>query len=55
MGLITIFGIVSILASLLTIAQILSGGSATYWILTVIATLVIALVAAIAVVWRKRQ
>lgn len=55
MGLITVFGIISILASLLTITQILSGGSATYWIVTVIAALVITLVAAIAVVWQKRQ
>ena len=53
MGLITLFGIVSILASLLTIIQILQGGG--YWTITVAALLLIIAGAALAALWRSRE
>ena len=53
MGLITLFGIVSILASLLTIIQILQGGD--YWMITIIALLLIVVGAAAVALWRSRE
>ncbi len=53
MGLITLFGIVSILASLLTIIQILQGGD--YWMITIVALLLIVAGAALVALWRSRE
>ncbi len=53
MGLITLFGIVSILASLLTIIQILQGGD--YWMITIVALLLIVVGAAAVALWRSRE
>lgn len=52
-NIITIFGIVSILASVLSIVQILSGGDAVIWISTILTTAALALVTVIAVRLRR--
>ena len=52
-NIITIFGIVSILASVLSIVQILSGGDALIWISTILTTVALVLVTAVAVRLRK--
>lgn len=53
-NIITIFGIVSILASVLSIVQILSGGDVLIWASTILTTVLLALVTAIAV-WSRRK
>lgn len=52
-NIITIFGIVSILASVLSIVQILSGGDVVIWISTILTTAALALVTVIAVRLRR--
>lgn len=51
----TLFGIVSILASILSIIQILSGGNPLEWFVTIMASLLIALLVAIVLVLRRKQ
>ena len=53
--LITLFGIVSILASVLTIIQFLNAGSRIYWIVTLLLTTCIIIAAAAAIVINKRS
>ncbi|MBS7176757.1 MAG: hypothetical protein KH056_11375, partial [Clostridiales bacterium] len=48
-NIITLFGIVSILASVLSIVQILSGGDALIWVSTILTTIILVLVTAAAV------
>lgn len=51
-NLITLFGIVSILASVLSIVQILSDGNTLIWISTILTTVLLALVTALAILRR---
>lgn len=51
-NLITLFGIVSILASVLSIVQILSDGNAVIWISTILTTVMLALVTTLAILRR---
>lgn len=51
-NLITLFGIVSILASVLSIVQILSDGNTVIWISTILTTVMLALVTALAILRR---
>lgn len=53
-NIITIFGIVSILASVLSIVQILSGGDILIWVSTILTTVMLILVTAIAV-WNRKK
>lgn len=53
-NIITIFGIVSILASVLSIVQILSGGDILIWVSTVLTTLVMILATIIAIRIRRK-
>ena len=53
-NIITVFGIVSILASVLSIVQILSGGDLLIWASTILTTLVMALVTIVAF-WGQRK
>lgn len=53
-NIITIFGIVSILASVLSIVQILSGGDILIWASTILTTIMLVLVTA-AAVWSRRK
>lgn len=53
-NIITVFGIVSILASVLSIVQILSGGDLLIWISTILTTLVMALATIIAIRIRRK-
>lgn len=53
-NIITIFGIVSILASVLSIVQILSGGDMLIWVSTILTTVALILVTAIAVRFRRK-
>ncbi len=53
-NIITIFGIVSILASVLSIVQILSGGDILIWASTILTTIMLILVTA-AAVWSRRK
>lgn len=53
-NIITIFGIVSILASVLSIVQILSGGDILIWVSTILTTVMLVLVTA-AAVWSRRR
>lgn len=49
-NLITIFGIVSILASVLSIVQILADGDLLIWVSTILTTIMLALVTALAII-----
>ena len=51
-NLITIFGIVSILASVLSIVQILADGDLLIWVSTILTTVMLALVTALAIIRR---
>lgn len=51
-NLITIFGIVSILASVLSIVQILADGDLLIWVSTILTTIMLALVTALAIIRR---
>lgn len=51
-NLITIFGIVSILASVLSIVQILADGDFLIWVSTILTTIMLALVTALAIIRR---
>lgn len=51
-NIITLFGIVSILASVLSIVQILSDGDALIWVSTILTTVMLALVTALAILRR---
>lgn len=51
----TLFGIVSILASILSIIQILSGGNPLEWFVTIMSSLLIMLLVAIVVIMRKKD
>ena len=51
-NLITIFGIVSILASFLSIVQILADGDLLIWVSTILTTIMLALVTALAIIRR---
>lgn len=51
----TLFGIVSILASILSIIQILSGGDPLEWFVTIMSSLLIALLVAIVVIMRRKD
>lgn len=51
-NLITLFGIVSILASVLSIVQILSDGNTLIWVSTILTTVMLALVTALAILRR---
>ena len=53
-NIITIFGIVSILASVLSIVQILSGGDVLIWVSTILTTVALTLATAIAVRLRRK-
>jgi hypothetical protein len=53
-NIITIFGIVSILASVLSIVQILSGGDTLIWISTILTTVMLILFTAIAI-WNRQK
>ena len=53
-NIITVFGIVSILASVLSIVQILSGGDILIWISTILTTLVMAVVTVVAIRLRQK-
>lgn len=53
-NIITIFGIVSILASVLSIVQILSGGDILIWIATILTTIAMALATIIAIRVRRK-
>ncbi len=55
MGLITVFGVVSILASLLSIMEILSGGDPTAWMITIVSTLFLIIGSVIVVFWQRKQ
>ena len=52
MNLITLFGIVSILASVLSIVQILSSGNTLFWASTILTTVMLALLTAVAILRR---
>lgn len=54
-GIITVFGIVSILASILTIIQILSGGGSVEWLVTIVSVLSMLMIVALMVMWRKKD
>lgn len=51
-NLITIFGIVSILASVLSIVQILADGDLLIWVSTILTTIMLALVTALTIIRR---
>ena len=51
----TLFGIVSILASVLSIIQILSGGDPLAWLATILSTLVMAALVAVVLLMRRRE
>ena len=51
-NLITLFGIVSILASVLSIVQILADGDLLIWVSTILTTVMLALITALAVLRR---
>lgn len=51
----TLFGIVSILASILSIIQILSGGDPLAWFATIMSTLVIAVLVAVVLIFRRKD
>jgi len=55
MGLITIFGVVSILASVLSIIQILNSGHLLEWIVTILTSIGMLLIAWIAYLWDRRH
>lgn len=55
MGIITVFGIVSILASVLSIIQILSGGTPLEWIVLLISFLIIMVVVLLLMVRQKQE
>lgn len=54
-GIITLFGLVSILASVLTIIQILSNGSQAAWLAAISSVLLIAAIAAVLLFWGRRE
>ncbi len=51
----TLFGIVSILASILSIIQILSGGNPLEWFVTIMSSLLIALLVSVVVILRRKR
>ncbi len=51
----TLFGIVSILASILSIIQILSGGDPLEWFVTIMSSLLIALLVSVVVIMRRKD
>ena len=51
----TLFGIVSILASILSILQILAGGDPLAWFATIMSTLVIAVLVAVVLIFRRKD
>ncbi len=54
-GIITIFGIVSILASMLTIIQILSGGGQLEWLAAIISCLSIVFIVILVIMWQRND
>ena len=55
MGVITVFGVVSILASVLSIIQILSGGNELEWMVTILTSLTMVMIAVIAFMWERKK
>ncbi len=53
-NIITVFGLVSILASVLSIVQILSGGDTLIWASTILTTVMLVLITAVAV-WNRKK
>ena len=53
-NIITVFGIVSILASVLSIVQILSGGDILIWISTILTALVMTIITVVAIRMRQK-
>lgn len=55
MGLITIFGVVSILASILSIIEILNDGHIYEWLLTLIISLIMIVISWVAYIWEQKR
>ena len=51
----TLFGIVSILASILSILQILAGGDPLAWFATIMSTLVMVVLVAVILIFRRKD
>ena len=54
-GLITIFGVVSILASILSIIEILNDGHIYEWLLTLIISLIMIVISWVAYIWEQKR